>query len=448
MRRQLGQALLAALTAAMIVSACGGQPSPTSPSAPMVSSAGSARSTTETLRFTHPTEITNPFYPVSSIGQSISLGTKGGQSYRSEVTVLPDSRSITWDGQQTEVRVSQSVVYAGGKLVEVGYDYFAQADDGSVYLLGEDVTHYRDGKAVDQKGSWLAGKDDAAPALMMPAHPQIGQVFNSQNLPGVMVETGEVVSLNEKATTPAGPIADALLIKETAIDGEIEYRVYAANYGIVESRANNGQVNLVWLNRTDAKPQTVPDPLSTIEAQAEDMMDVVPRDRWERVTADLADITQAWQAYQKQATIDHVPQPFQAAFTAALDRLHKAVTDQEAAGTLQAANDLSAAVFDLFTVYRPATPADLGRLDVLERQIVLDTVAKDFPAAANSLAITRSIWARLKPDILAQRGSAAATRFENSLAMQQTALGTRDASALTAEASDALELVDKLEQLY
>jgi hypothetical protein len=39
------------------------------------------------------------------------------------------------------------------------------------------------------------------------------------------------------------------------------------------------------------------------------------------------------------------------------------VTAKDAAGTLQAGNDLSAAVVDLFTAYWPTTPADWGRLN-------------------------------------------------------------------------------------
>jgi hypothetical protein len=162
----------------------------------------------------------------------------------------------------------------------------------------------------------------------------------------------------------------------------------------------------------------------------------------------VAAIAKAWQAYGTQATTVLVPQPFQETLTAALDRLQKSSAAKKAAGTMQAANDLSAAVADLFTVYHPATPADLGRFDVLERQVVLDVAASDFTAAADSLAKTNAIWARLKPIILARNGSDAATQFENSLSAQQIALDQKSASALTTEANKCLELVDVLEQLF
>jgi hypothetical protein len=128
--------------------------------------------------------------------------------------------------------------------------------------------------------------------------------------------------------------------------------------------------------------------------------------------------------------------------------LRKSSDAKKAAGTMQAANDLSAAVADLFTVYHPATPADLGRLDVLERQVALDVAANDFRAAADSLAKANAVWARLKGVILAHNGSDTATQFENRLTAQRTALDQKNASALATEASKSLELVDALEQLF
>jgi hypothetical protein len=415
--------------------------------APTAAPTSAAQAATEAPRFTHPTEITNPYYPISLIGHTIELGQEDGKPSRLEVTLLPGTKMIAWGGQQTESRVVQFVAYTDSKLVEVAYDYFAQSDDGGVYYMGEDVSNYEDGKIADHEGSWLTGKDGAPPSLIMPAHPEVGQVFNPENLPGVVYETDEILSLTEKAATPAGPTDRGMLIKETLMDKSIEHKVYVADFGIVEERADDEQVNLVLSIRTDAKPGIVPEPLITLEAQAEDIIDIVPAGEWGKVTADIAAITKAWNAYQPQAANDHVPQPFQDALMAASDRLQKTSAAKDAPGTLQAANDLSAAVVDLFTAYHPAEPIDLGWLDVLERQAVLDAPGDD-GAAADSLAKINAVWVRLKPVILAHNGSDAATRFENSLTTQQQALSSKQAAALTAEATNGLELVDALEELF
>jgi hypothetical protein len=159
-------------------------------------------------------------------------------------------------------------------------------------------------------------------------------------------------------------------------------------------------------------------------------------------------VAEAWKVYHTQAAADGAPQPFQEALDSALDRLRQASSAKEATDTLQAANDLSAAVIDLFSIYHPAVPADIGRLDVIERQLVLDVAANDFTAAADSLAKIDAIWARLKPAILAHKGADVATQFDASLAAQRAAWKDKASPALTDEASNGLELVDALEQLY
>ena len=78
--------------------------------------------------------------------------------------------------------------YAGGKLAEVTLDYFAQADDGTVYYLGEDVDEYKDGKVVGHSGAWLLGKDTQKPGVLMPAHPEIGDKFKSEDVPKITCE--------------------------------------------------------------------------------------------------------------------------------------------------------------------------------------------------------------------------------------------------------------------
>ena len=62
--------------------------------------------------------------------------------------------------------------FADGELVERTLDYYAQADDGTVYYLGEHVSNIENGKVVDHHGTWLFGKDTDVPGVAMPARSQ------------------------------------------------------------------------------------------------------------------------------------------------------------------------------------------------------------------------------------------------------------------------------------
>jgi hypothetical protein len=398
--------------------------------------------------FSRPAEISNPYYPVSSIAQTIAFGTDGGSSVREEVTLLPGTKDIAWDGGTTPARVTQFAGYSDGELVEVAYDYFAQADNGDVYYMGEDVANYNQGQVSNHSGSWLAGQDGAPPGLIMPAKPVVGMVFHPENAPGSAYETDEVVSLDAQATTPAGSINNGLFVKETMMDGGLEHKVWAPGYGIVEDQSGQEILHLVLVTRTDAAARPLPGPLQTIEAQAEDIIDIVGGGDWASVQADVAAVAAAWKVYQAQAAADGAPQVIQDALAGELSRLQQRSSANDAPGTLQAANDVSAVLMDLYTVYSPAVPADVGRLDVFERQVLLDAGADDLRAAANSLARVDTIWARVKPLALENKGADVAARFDASLAEQRAAWESKDGAAIAAAANKGLELVDALESLF
>ena len=74
--------------------------------------------------FSDSTRITNPLFPISSQKSVLLLGQVDGEPFRTEVTLLPGTRVIEWQGQQVETLVSQYVAFIGGRLHEVAYDFF------------------------------------------------------------------------------------------------------------------------------------------------------------------------------------------------------------------------------------------------------------------------------------------------------------------------------------
>jgi hypothetical protein len=195
-------------------------------------------------------------------------------------------------------------------------------------------------------------------------------------------------------------------------------------------------------------PGTVPNSLVTIEAAAEDIIDFAPSGNWDKIKVDVTDIENAWKSYQPQADQAGVSQEIQDAMNSALAELETASASKDASATMQGSNDVSAAVVELFALYSPKVPADIGRLDVLERQVILDVAAKDYSAAETSLAKTKSVWEEVKPLVLEHNGKDVAAQFEASLTAQESALKAKDDAVLTNEARDGLEIVDALEQLY
>lgn len=197
-----------------------------------------------------------------------------------------------------------------------------------------------------------------------------------------------------------------------------------------------------------AQAGAVPNPLQIIESKAEDIIDYAPSGGWDKINADVSEISKAWKEYQPQASQDGISQEVQDSFASALTRLEAASTQQDAPATMQASNDLSAAVVEMFAAYEPKIPADIGRLDVLERQVILDVAANDYALAARTLASVRTVWEQVKTSVLEHNGQDVITEFEASLSTQEAAIAAQDAAALIKEARNGLELVDALEELY
>ena len=134
--------------------------------------------------------------------------------------------------------------FENGELSEVAMDYFAQADDGTVLYLGEDVDEYKDGKISGHTGAWMFGKDTQIPGVLMPGHPKVGEVFKSEDVSKDIHEVDEVMALAESVTVPAGTYLKCLKLKETLADGEIEYKYFAPGVGCVREMPAEGDVLL------------------------------------------------------------------------------------------------------------------------------------------------------------------------------------------------------------
>lgn len=193
------------------------------------------------VKFSHPTQITNPFLPLSTLKQDIFEGTEGGKKTRVERTAKPEMHKTFKIGDQTiEALVVEDRAFENGELTEVATDYFAQDDNGTVYYLGEDVDEYKDGKVINHEGSWLVGKDTQVPGVIFPATPKVGDKFRSEDVSAEISEKDEVVSVSEKVTVPAGTFENCVKVKELLGDGTTEYKYYAKGVGVVREVPHDG----------------------------------------------------------------------------------------------------------------------------------------------------------------------------------------------------------------
>lgn len=197
------------------------------------------------LRFSHPRQITNPYLPLSSLTQDILEGAEGESKVRIERTARPEIHKTFKIGKQTVPALAvEDREIENGELTEIAMDYFAQADDGTVLYLGEDVDEYKKGKIVGHSGSWLLGKNAKYPGVLFPGDPKLGDTFRSEDVSRAIREDDEVVSLSETVITPAGTFRNCIKVKERLADGTTEYKYYARGIGVVRESPAEGDVLL------------------------------------------------------------------------------------------------------------------------------------------------------------------------------------------------------------
>ena len=322
--------------------------------------------------FTNPTEITNPLFPVSSQRSVLLLGTVEDQAFRTEVTLLPTTRILQWEGQQIEALVSQYVAFLDGRIEEVAYDLYAQADDGSVWYFGEDVFNFADGVIADTHGTWIAGVDGPA-AMIMPADPQVGDVYRPENIPGFVFEEVTVVSIDQTLDGPLGPIEGGLLVEELHMDGATEEKTFAPGYGEFYTAGGDDVEALALAVPTGAADGDVPAELGTMTGAALDALAAAIDEDWPASSAALDELATAWTAYQPAG----VPGLVEPVLEEALQSLRSAIDDVDVAAAAHAAIGVARLALDLQLRHRPSVEIDLARFDLWLAEMEVDAATED-----------------------------------------------------------------------
>jgi hypothetical protein len=365
--------------------------------------------------FTHPTVITNPLFPVSHQRAVVFVGHVDDLPFRTEVTLLPQTRIIEWGGQQVETLVSQYTAYLDGRIQEVAYDLYAQADDGSVWYFGEDVVDIENGTIVTKEGTWLAGKDGPA-QMIMPAAPAVGDVFRTENIPGIAFEQVTVKSVDVPLAGPLGS-ARGMIGQELHEDGSTELKQFARGYGEYFTSDQGDVEALALAVPTDASPHSMPRGLAALYGDARTILRRGPgRALSDRLSAD-------WSAVPSGST----PRLMGPVVTRAIRAVQSATSPP---ASRQRAVDLALRALDLQLRYRDPSVVDLERVSLWCDQLQLDARRRD-PAAINSDVFTLFY---LRDRVQATLDAATLSTYNRELGVLQEAAVDHDVAGARAAA--------------
>jgi hypothetical protein len=386
--------------------------------------------------FSHPTEVTNRLFPVSDQASVLMIGHVDGKPFRTEVTLLPFTRFISWQGRLVETLVSQYVAYLDGQIQEVAYDHYAQADDGSVWYFGEDVADFENGVIVTTEGTWIAGKDGPA-AMIMPGAPKVGDVYRTENVPGLVFEQVTVQSVDTTLDGPLRPVPGGLVGRELHDDGTTEDKQFGPGYGEFSTTDAGGDLEALALAvPTDALPGPMPAELTTMTDATESLIEAAAGRQWSRAAFALADIRAAWGAYGTS----NVPKSMTPLMVRDLGRLAAAVRNRKADAAQRAALDVRQWALDLELRHRPAVDVDIARFGLWAERLALDVAARSRAATGGDIYTLDYIRDR----ILQRLDPAQATELNTQLGELQIAVVDHDFAAMTKPAATLRDLAASL----
>ncbi|MDQ3500796.1 MAG: hypothetical protein M3488_07485, partial [Actinomycetota bacterium] len=350
--------------------------------------------------------------------------------FRSETTLIPGTQIVTVDGEPIEVVVSQYTAFLDGRIEEVAIDRYAQADDGSVWYLGEDVFDYRDGAVAITEGTWLAGRD-GPPAMIMPAAPQAGDVFRAENVIGVVFEEIVVKAIDQTVDGPRGPVSGVVIMQELHLDGSVSDKIFAPGYGEFDSSHGADVEALALALPNDAIDEVVPAELRLLSTSAWGILENARLEDWEAANPTLSRMQNLWQ----ELVAKNYPPRVVDAMNRALEALMSAVTEASVDASSQAAVDVAQSALDLELLYRGNVEVD--RFHLHAQQLRVHAAANDLAGVTGEVAVLEWIRDRLA-------SSLNATRLADLDAELRTLRGASNAGNVAAAADHAARAAAQL----
>lgn len=199
--------------------------------------------------FSHPLQFSSEYMPFVAGGVKYFEGSNDGAPVEVIDTYFSKTRTFKLNGKHVKCHQLEEKVYEDGEIHEISQNWFAQADDGTVYYFGETVDNYVDGRIENHDGSWLVGGPTkpsdppetavaSVPAVFMPAEPEPGDSWKPEDLFPFVDETATVIQEDLELELPAGDFEDVILVRETSqlpgtTAGE---KWYAPDVGVVRAK--------------------------------------------------------------------------------------------------------------------------------------------------------------------------------------------------------------------
>jgi hypothetical protein len=181
----------------------------------------------------------NPYFPLHPGRLYVYRGHEDGQHLLEHLTVTSKTKMI----QGVSTTVIHDVLWADGRIAERTRDWYADANDGTVWYFGEATATYdRQGHVRSREGSWQAGVNGAVAGVIMAAHPHPTDAYRQEFLVRHAEDQAWIVQRNLRVRVPYGPLDNVVRSFEwTRLEPHVvSQKLYAPGLGIVQEMDVSG----------------------------------------------------------------------------------------------------------------------------------------------------------------------------------------------------------------
>lgn len=327
--------------------------------------------------FSNPTNINNVLFPVK-MSQVLLAGHIDGRALQVTYSLLPGTRKIKWNGKEIETVIIQYNAFLDRRIIESATDWYAQSDDGAVWYFGEDVFNYIDGQVDNTSGTWLAERDGPA-ALIMPANPQVGNVFRVENIPGKAFEEITVKKINATIDGAFGPIKGAMIVDQLHMDGTHSDKVFVPGIGEYVTATSSDLEVVALALPANALSGPVPKELSIISRGALAIYESAGNGKWESAIKKLEEINNNWNTLKTKGIVSKqlAAQMERDLVKLKGDALAPAVLNKDRAGTRQYTLNVGLTALDMELQYLTRNAVDVNRFRLWTMKAIVDAEAQE-----------------------------------------------------------------------
>jgi hypothetical protein len=194
--------------------------------------------------FSNPTRIDNRFFPLAPGRESVYEGSVTEAGERTPHRVVFTVTSLTKVIEGVKTRVVWDRDFADGELEETELAFFAQDDDGTVWLFGEYPEEWEEGEFVGAPDVWITCMATARGGIHMLEDPEVGDAYVQGKVPRIeFFDVAEVVDRGLRTCVPVDCFDHVLLTHESGpLDpaGGVQTKYYAPHVGLVRIGAIGG----------------------------------------------------------------------------------------------------------------------------------------------------------------------------------------------------------------